>query len=211
MRLGSSNSPSNAGGDPAGAASFFLRLGRKASASRLYAGSVATLRERVKADLEAGRLWKARDRLAGVLRVDPTNQWALDQLGDVHYRMGDLPEAGRAWFLTARTGPEWDAAEAAFYERYGNRPANLVAALRVRAPIDRFPPAVQERLGLLQRRLKAEGRFWEPRVSVVAPVSAKRSLMSGALGGAVVILLLGALLIGLVSIVGFVIGLLTGR
>ncbi|TMD41813.1 MAG: hypothetical protein E6I88_06580 [Chloroflexi bacterium] len=55
-------------------------------------------RERIQADLASGRLWKARDRLRGVLRSAPSNQWALEQLGDVYFRMGDLPEAGRVWF-----------------------------------------------------------------------------------------------------------------
>ena len=64
------------------------------------------LHERVNADLAEGRLWKARDRLQGARRMDPTNQWILETLGEVYFRMGDLPEAGRAWFLTARTGPD---------------------------------------------------------------------------------------------------------
>lgn len=62
--------------------------------------------DRVKADLKAGRLWKARDRLVGVLRANPTDQWALEQLGGVYFNMGDLPAAGRAWFLTGQSGPE---------------------------------------------------------------------------------------------------------
>jgi len=121
------------------------------------------LHERVNADLAEGRLWKARDRLQGARRMDPTNQWILETLGEVYFRMGDLPEAGRAWFLTARTGPDWERAEAAFYARYGNRPQDTVVAIRVRGEIDDYPEPVQERLRTLQRRLKAEGRTWEPR------------------------------------------------
>jgi hypothetical protein len=60
-------------------------------------------------------------------------------LGEIYFRMGVLPQAGRAWYLTARVGPEWEAAETAFYERYGKTPSNVVAALHVRAAIDRFP------------------------------------------------------------------------
>src|SRR6267378_5768805 len=102
--------------------------------------------DRIDDDIAAGRLWKARDRLTGHLRVDPANQPTLERLGDVYFRMGDMPQAGRAWFLTTREGPQWQAAEVAFYERYGKNPANVVAALRVGAAIDRFPAKVQERL-----------------------------------------------------------------
>jgi hypothetical protein len=65
--------------------------------------------ERAREDIADGRLWKARDRLTGALRASPSHQELLDLLGEVHYRMGDLPEAGRYWLLTERTGPEVDA------------------------------------------------------------------------------------------------------
>ena len=145
--------------------------------------------------MRAGRLWKARDRLVGVLRVDPANQWALDQLGSIYFRMGDLPQAGRAWFLTPRTGPEWEAAESAFYERYGGTPAQVVAALHVRAAIERFPAAVQERLRLLQRGLSADGRVWEPKDRPVVAPSPKS--LRGRLGAAASALIAALILIAL--------------
>ena len=57
---------------------------------------------RVRADVDAGRLWKARDRLQGCLRAEPANQDVLDMLGAVWFAMGDLPQAGRHWWLTER-------------------------------------------------------------------------------------------------------------
>jgi len=168
---------------------------------------MSTVRERVDADLKAGRQWKARDRLVGLLRVDPANQWALDQLGEIYFRMGDLPQAGRVWYLTARVGPEWGAAEAAFYERFGKKPSNVVAALHVRAAIDQFPPEVQERLRTLQRRLEMEGRFWEPKDrSPVAPSpTSLRGRMRAAAGALVVALILVALGIGFFNMVLYLI------
>lgn len=168
---------------------------------------MSTVRDRVDADLKAGRLWKGRDRLVGLLRVDPANQWALDQLGEIYFQMGDLPQAGRAWYLTARVGPDWEAAEAAFYERYGKTPSDVVAALHVRAAIDRFPPEVQERLRTLRRRLEMEGRFWEPKdraPSAPSPTSL-RGRMGAAAGALIVALILVALGIGLVNMVLYLI------
>jgi hypothetical protein len=164
---------------------------------------MSTVRQRVEADVKAGRLWKARDRLVGVLRVAPANQWALDQLGGIYFRMGDLPQAGRVWYLTPRQGSDWEAAEAAFYERYGRTPANVVAALHVRASIDKFPPEVQERLRTLQRRLERDGRFWDPKdraPSSPSPTSF-RDRLGAAAAALIVALILVALGVGLYNIV----------
>ncbi len=62
--------------------------------------------ERARADLAAGRAWKARDRLTGHL-ADSQDPEALELLGEVHYGMGDLPAAGAAWFGTGRRGRTW--------------------------------------------------------------------------------------------------------
>ena len=63
--------------------------------------------ERARADLAAGRAWKARDRLTGFLR-DEYDPEALELLGEVHHTMGDLPAAGAAWFGTSRRGHDVD-------------------------------------------------------------------------------------------------------
>ena len=108
--------------------------------------------ERARADLAAGRAWKARDRLVGHLadRQDPE---ALELLGEVHYTMGDLPAAGAAWFGTGRRGKDVDEAIEAWRERHADHfeqmwrslprtvrehPGNpRVEALRRRAGVDR--------------------------------------------------------------------------
>jgi hypothetical protein len=161
----------------------------------------STVKQRVENDMRAGRLWKARDRLVGVLRAAPADQWALDQLGTIYFRMGDLPQAGRVWYLTPKTGPEWEVAEAAFYERYGKTPSHVIAALHVRAAIDRFPPEVQERLRTLQRRLAAEGRFWEPkdRPTVAQTPTSLRGRLGAAASALIVALILVALGVGVVN------------
>jgi len=172
---------------------------------------MSTVRERVEADVKAGRLWKARDRLVGVLRVAPANQWALDQLGGIYFRMGDLPQAGRVWCLTSRQGADWEAAEAAFYERYGKTPANVVAALHVRDAIDKFPPEVQERLRTLQQRLEREGRFWEPKDRAPSPSSPTsfRDRLGAAAAALIVTIILVALGVGLFNMALYLIHVLS--
>jgi hypothetical protein len=84
----------------------------------------------------------------------------------------------------------------------------IVAALKVRAAIDRFPPPAQERLRSLQRRLETEGRFWEPRDRLHDARLHKprlRDRLVGGVIGLIVMLLILAVLIGLYNIVLFVI------
>jgi hypothetical protein len=112
--------------------------------------------ERARADLAAGRAWKARDRLTGHL-ADNLDPEALELLGEVHYAMGDMPAAGAAWFGTSRRGKDVDEAVEAWRERHSDHfdqmwrslprtvrdnPGNpRVEALRRRAGADRVPAA----------------------------------------------------------------------
>jgi hypothetical protein len=69
--------------------------------------------------VEAGRLWKARDRLHGVLR-DRQDSEVLDLLATVHYEMHDLPAAGALWFVTGRADEIATSSVSAWRERNGN-------------------------------------------------------------------------------------------
>lgn len=67
----------------------------------LPVAAMSCVKHRVQDDLNAGRLWKARDRLLGARRIDPANQWVLNSLGEIYFKMGDLPAAGGVWFLSS--------------------------------------------------------------------------------------------------------------
>jgi hypothetical protein len=93
---------------------------------------------RARDDMAAGRPWKARERLRSYVNAYPTNDKALDLLGEVHYTMGDLPAAGAAWILCKREDERTrEAIEALREEPH---------LLRVRAPMESWPAVVQERL-----------------------------------------------------------------
>lgn len=109
---------------------------------------------RVLADLEAGRLWKARDRLHGLFSTDPVNQEVLELLGETYFRMGDLPQAGRYWYLTGRDGEEAEAAASAFEERFGANPYGQAHSLPVRAALSDYPKEARDRLEGLIEELK---------------------------------------------------------
>jgi len=96
--------------------------------------------DRAKADLAAGRAWKARDRLTGAL-VARADDELLGLLGEVYFAMGDLPRAGAVWFGLARgrDGTDAEAAAHAWRDRHGHDDVQLWFSLppMVRAALDR--------------------------------------------------------------------------
>jgi hypothetical protein len=79
------------------------------------------------------------------LASDPTNQQMLTLLGEICFRMGDLPAAGSYWFLTDAHGEDVNAAHTALLERHRG-PVALFNALPLRAPLEAYPEGVQARL-----------------------------------------------------------------
>jgi hypothetical protein len=67
----------------------------------------------------AGRIWKARDRLTGLL-IHRQDEDVLDLLATVHHQMHDLPAAGALWFVTGRDDEHARTAIEAWRERHGN-------------------------------------------------------------------------------------------
>jgi predicted Zn-dependent protease len=164
---------------------------------------VSTAVTRAQADIEAGRLWKARDRLSAAVRDSPTDQEIIELLGEVHFRMGDGPAAWRYWALTARQGPDAEAAEDAFGERYARAGlADQLSLIPARAPIGNYPNGARERLLALEERARAADISW-PRVQ--SDDQAKRydedeDLEGGCFGATVIgVLLVGPWLLGLVA------------
>ncbi len=152
---------------------------------------------RARADLEAGREWKARDRLSGLL-ADRYDAEALDLLGEVSYRMRDLPAAGAAWFGTPRRGADVEAAVEAWRERHNDHFAQMWRSL---------PRSVREQQGnkridaLRRRAEQLEGR------PGAAPRSGGkgRSGKDGGVDAAVVIAVAIAAFLVVCTVVGFVV------
>lgn len=155
--------------------------------------------ERARADLAAGRAWKARDRLTGFLR-DEYDDEALELLGEVHHTMGDLPAAGAAWFGTARRGRDVDEAIEAWRERYDDHFPEMWRSL---------PRTVREQPG--NKRVEALRRRAEQTVAAAAaarPSAGAHETSSNQGGGgpdaAVVIAGILAVVFLICAVIGFV-------
>ena len=176
----------------------------------------------VKEELDRGRLWKARDRLLGKLADQPANQDLLGLIGEVYFAMGDLPQAGRYWWLTDRDDDRAGAAATAFYERFGTNEFDVLRALPRPTIADAYPQVVRDRYVALveaARRGVAHGRppsrHMRAAYPAVDPASEEYEetwldrLATPQVFGFVLVLLLVLAAFGLVTLVGGVIGILT--
>ena len=163
--------------------------------------------ERARADLAAGRAWKARDRLLGALAAAPADQELLGLLGEVQHGMGDLPAAGRAWFCTERSGPEVDHALEAWRERHGGSAYEMWTDLPRRLRAEDLPPVPARRVARLRqdaveqlraRRRQRHGTAPEPRRDVRRDVRRGQDAVFGVVAVLTVGLLLTLLVVGLV-------------
>ena len=143
-----------------------------------------------RADLAAGREWKARDRLTGYVAhsYDPE---ALGLLGEVHAAMRDLPSAGAAWFGTNRRGADVDGAVDAWRDRHSDNFVQMWHSL---------PRSVRDHEG--NKRVDALRR----RVEKDQPVGldAAEGDSAGGVDAAVVIAIAVGVLLLVCAVIGFV-------
>ncbi|WP_182377046.1 DUF6584 family protein [Nocardioides sp. WS12] len=149
---------------------------------------------RARADLEAGRAWKARDRLTSVL-VTRQDDEVLELLIQVHLQMGDLPKAGALLFVLGREDDVAQEAIAAWRQRFGDGDARWRS---IPAPV-RYSRA--DHLYALQDEGLAEGR--EPDLPPRRDVdpSDNSELAACLFAGLVGAVLLALVVIGLITVV----------
>lgn len=81
--------------------------------------------ERARAEIDRGRLWRAKEILQGSIRTLGYNLELYEEYGKLLLRMGDLPEAGRFLFLSGRRRPEYDEPIQLYLAKCGQSPARL--------------------------------------------------------------------------------------
>lgn len=152
--------------------------------------------ERARKDLSNGRPDLARDRVTGYLytlhRRGKYDAEAYLLLGEILFAMRDYARAGAAWILTEKSGPEFEQALAAFHQRYGKDPANMLRQVKPHAPSEDYPPAVQERLKAWDYRYKPYRPRSNPHVlheEEEAAAAASKSIRPIELGCAVAVLI----------------------
>lgn len=149
--------------------------------------------DRARADLAAGRAWKARDRLTGALR-DRQDEALLELLARVHLYMGELPSAGCLFFALGADDDDARAAIAAWRERFSSDEARWYS---LPGPVRRSSRARQ--LVELERASRRERSERWARQRATLPRSER---LADVACGTIALAVL-ALLIALVAIGGF--------
>jgi hypothetical protein len=148
-----------------------------------------TALDRAREDLAAGRAWKARDRLNGLLTIRQDDE-VLDLLGTACAQMGDLPAAGAAWFVTGRDDRAAREALAAWRWRHGNAAAQWQSIPRPVRDASRARHVAE-----LQRAAQTVRTGYVPRAGVERVVGVSRRGLAEALGQIIISFLLLLLLI----------------
>jgi hypothetical protein len=132
------------------------------SRSRLFA--------KVDAELQAGRVWRAKEILRGSLRQYATDSTVLARYAEVLDQLGDRLEAGKFYFLSGMRGGAADVAIRVFLERHGGGHlhdllAQFPQASR-RAGLNAFPEVVRDdlaKLGLPEKSIRRNELAATPR------------------------------------------------
>jgi len=162
---------------------------------------------KAQAEIEAGRLWRAREKLQGAMRSYPADVRVLEAYGRLLDRLGDRVQAGKFLFLSGVRGPDVDEAIALFISRHGKGHLNSLTAQFPRAVrrvgLGAFPAVVMlelEQLGLPEAQVKEDS--FDP---VDPNFGVRQSL--GVLGcGLVALVLLVAAVVGLATMFKWVFG-----
>ena len=156
--------------------------------------------ERAAQDRANGELWKARNRLASARSQYPADQKLLNELGQVLWDMQDTPAAGAVWFLTERDDEHARRARQTFVESKSGKAINLLGDLVIKAPLDAYPVAVQQRVQALIDAAEKDGYVWRKPSIPFTPERYSPSLKEMLVTVLVFAVTVGVWLVGVVSL-----------
>lgn len=87
--------------------------------------------ERARKDAEAGHWGRARDRLHGLLQLQPGDLEIRRELATIYRALHHPVMAGRYWYFETERTAEMDAAVAAFERACGNNAGQILRMLKI--------------------------------------------------------------------------------
>lgn len=142
--------------------------------------TTAEILERVEAEVAVGRVWRAKEILAGNIASGMGDALILERYGQLLESVGDRVEAGKYLYLSGVRRAEYEHPIALFLQRHARLDgpglvARLPNAIR-RTPFNQLPQAVQADLdsrgvphssfGIRAERRPARERRWTNRAVV---------------------------------------------
>lgn len=164
------------------------------------------MKTRVDAEIKAGRLWRGREILGGVIQYRIYDPDLFEELGYVLLLMNDLPEAGKYLFLSGKRKPEYEEAIALFLPRHGRHCWHQLVSQFPRRNrflrLDQYPPLVQDEL----RALGIPPERGEKLPAYARPAATRDKITTAlaSLGCIFAFIVIGGIsLTGLVTVMGF--------
>jgi uncharacterized protein DUF6584 len=121
--------------------------------------------EHANQELQAGRLWRAKEILQGSLRDAGYDVELFEKLGVVLLTMGDLPQAGRHLFLSGCRDAKYDEAIRIFISRHGKDVRGLYQTFPRVAKLNslsEYPEPLRDELKTLGFPERPKDRFPRP-------------------------------------------------
>ena len=114
---------------------------------------------RVRAEIGSGDLYKARDRLHGLLVTYPNDLEIRRLLGEVYWELRYPAMAGRYWYLLESEDPRYVEAKQAFAKMHGGSATEMARAVKFRGDIAALNSSyAQDQLKELRLKVKQETR-----------------------------------------------------
>ncbi len=174
-----------------------------------------TLRK-VEYDIRNGNLGLARDRLHGLMLSYPDDLNLRVRLGEVYSMLQQPVMAGRYWYLVAEKTPVMEAAVQAFEKMQGHDPLRIVRALNYRGEFSAIEGTyagrvISDLMAIVTEKHSEEVLLGLPGMPPKVKVpregygeKPKDSVGCWILGITIAILVVGLILIGLVTIIGWI-------
>ena len=108
---------------------------------------------RVRAEMNSGDLYKARDRLHGLLVTYPNDLEIRRLLGEVYWQLRYPAMAGRYWYLLASDDPRHAKAVEAFARMHGDSEWEMIRAVKYRGDVAALKSVrLRDKIQVHQRR-----------------------------------------------------------
>lgn len=170
-----------------------------------------TLRK-VEYDIINGNLGLARDRLHGLMMSYPDDLSLRVKRAEVYWKLQQPVMAGRYWYLMEERSPEMEAAVQAFEKMQGHDPLRIMRALKFRGELSGIEGTyagqiISDLMSIVKERHSEEALLGLPGMS---PKIKKPNNRHGGQGSdfgcwIVLIIVICLILIGLITVVGWII------
>lgn len=173
--------------------------------------SIESTLKKVEADISAGDLGHARQRMHGLIATYPERLDLRPRLAEIYWQLEYPAMAGRYWYLVEANQPHQRQAVARFEAEFGQDPLRILQALKLRADPETVDDLyARERLQTLYREVRKKHSLtvdYTPEGKLVSRPTRRsiwgwRLLLTGCM--VIVLVIFGLALFGLINLIAMI-------